>query len=500
MMIDAEQLENRSLIEGDIVIVGGGVAGIALAKQLGDAGHDVVVLESGGNEPELRTQSLYAGTMTLGTPGSSTRDLGDYLSTSRVRCYGGSGNVWGGKCGPLDPMDFEKREWVPYSGWPLSRQQMQLWYDRACVLLELPKFDAPNGGIRGIADGVFRGRSELFTPRPRAYTNCTGLSQSGRYERYKQSAASHPRVRNYLHANVTRVQVSANGSQVQSLAVQCLDGRRHTVKGRHYVLATGGIENVRLLLISDDVHRGGIGNHSDWLGRAFAGHAVIAKDLAPAFWLMRSRNELEYYNNQPRDRAHVVLGASDAVQKQLRGVNFTATLGGPMGNASATSAAVQTIAARVTNPAEQVHLGAFFMLEQTPNRSSRIALSDERDELGMPRVRVDMRYDELELDWLERMVSLLARELGRLETGRLQWVARREELVALMSLSRHHMGATRMAKLPADGVVDEHCCVHGMSNLFVTGSSVFPTSGIVNPTLTLLALTSRLGDHLHQRM
>ena len=495
MMIDAEQLDDGSLIEADVVIVGGGMAGLALARQLGDAGHEVAVLESGGEKQDAREQALYAGAMTLSGAGT-TRDLGDYLTASRVRCYGGSGNVWGGKCGPLDPMDFEKRNWIPHSGWPLDRRQMQPYYDRACALLEMAKFDGPNGGIAGIPDGVFAGKSKLFTPRPRRYTNYTGLSASGNYDRYKRAAADHLRVRNYLHANVTRIALADDGEQVESLQVQCFNRRRHAARARRYVLATGGIENARLLLASDNVHSNGIGNHSDWLGRGFAGHSTISQDDAPSIWLMRAKRVLEPFDNQPRDRAHVVLGASDAVQTRMQGVNFTTTFTGSVKQAHGTSLAIQALAARLAGSAQQAHLGAFFMLEQTPNRSSRVSLVDERDALGLRRARVDMRYNDLDLDWLDRIVMALAGELGRLDAGRMQWIAKRGDLTSLMSLSRHHMGTTRMAASRSDGVVDEQCRVHGVGNLYVAGSSVFPTSGIVNPTLTLLALGFRLGDRL----
>ena len=118
--------------------------------------------------------------MTLSGAGT-TRDMSDYLTASRVRCYGGSGNVWGGKCGPLDPMDFEKRSWIPHSAGRSTAGRCSPYYDRACALLEMAKFDGPDGGIAGIPDGVFAGKSKLFTPRPRRYTNYTGLSASGNY-------------------------------------------------------------------------------------------------------------------------------------------------------------------------------------------------------------------------------------------------------------------------------------------------------------------------------
>jgi choline dehydrogenase-like flavoprotein len=499
MLIDTEQLGAGSLVEGDVIIAGGGLAGIALARQLGDAGHDVVVLESGGAKPDARIQDLYAGLMTLGGPGGTSRELGTYLVDSRLRCLGGSGNVWGGKCGPLDPLDFEKRDWIPYSGWPLSRRDMQPYYDRACALLDLPRFDAAHGGIATVRDGLFGDRSPLFTPRSRCYTRMTGLAGEGHYDGYKQAATGHSRIRVHLHANVTRINLNKDGNRVESLEVRCLNGRRHEARARAYVLAMGGIENVRLLLVSNDVHRSGIGNQSEWLGRGFAGHTTVSHPDTPLVSLTRSAEAVAAYNPDPRDKPHVVIGASDAAQRQMKATNFTATITRAPREIPATARAVHAVASRLSGQGDtsgQVHLGAYFMLEQTPNRDSRVSLAKERDELGLPRVRVDMRYNAIELDSLQPMADSLVRELGRLEAGRMRWTARRDELISLMTLSRHHMGATRMSAAARDGVVDEHCRVHGVSNLHVTGSSVFPTGGITNPTLTLLALGYRLGDRL----
>ena len=257
MLIDAEQLDDRSIIEADVVIIGGGLAGLALARQLADAGIDIAVLESGGEKPDARTQSLYEGRATLGAPGNATRDVSDYLLASRQRCLGGSGNVWGGKCAPLDPMDFESRDWIPHSGWPVTRQSLQPYYDRACDLLELPKFGASDGPSLSFGKACFP-RVRSSSPQDLAATRVTRAETGPQYAQYKSAATDHARVRVYLHANVTRVQLGSAGGAVQSLAVQCLNGRTHEARGRLYILATGGIENARLLLASNHVHKTGV--------------------------------------------------------------------------------------------------------------------------------------------------------------------------------------------------------------------------------------------------
>jgi len=497
MLIRTSELTPGSLLEGNVVIAGGGMAGIAIARQLGDAGRDVVVLESGEQEPNTRIQALYSGKMTLGAPGCESRNLDNYLTASRVRRFGGSGNVWGGKCAPLDPIDFEKRDWIPYSGWPVTRVQLQSFYDRACQLLDLGLFGAAPESVLGRKDPVFSGESSAFTVTPRRFSRVTGATGT-EYAKFKQAAADHPRIRVYLNANVTRVRVREDGRRVNELEIRELDGRKHTARARTYILALGGIENVRLMLLSDDVHRTGIGNHSDWLGRAFQGHTTISQQ-GTSLSLHRDQRDLAMFNNQDLRNPHAVLSTTDNAQRKTHNANFTATLTDISSDQSATTAAIVTVARRLGSASARASRGAYFMTEHTPNRDSRLTLvRGDLDELGLPRIRLDMRYNELEMQSLERSIRMLAAELGRLGAGRLQWSGRRDRYVNMMgtSLSRHHMGTTRMGVSPNEAVVDENCRVHGIDNLYVAGSSVFPTSGIANPTLTLLALAYRMGDHL----
>jgi choline dehydrogenase-like flavoprotein len=139
-IIDARTLPNGSPIEADLVIIGGGLAGITLAKQLAGGPLKVAILEGGGLDIDMENQALYSGSGVQKAPGNPDRPLNDYPVQSRIRALGGSGHVWGGKCAPLDPADFAERPWIPHSGWPVTREQMQSYYDRACDLLEIPRF------------------------------------------------------------------------------------------------------------------------------------------------------------------------------------------------------------------------------------------------------------------------------------------------------------------------------------------------------------------------
>ena len=141
--------------------------------------------------------------MTLGAPGCETRNLDDYLSRLANPSLGGSGNVWGGKCAPLDPIDFEKRDWIPHSGWPMTREQMRPYYDRACGLLNLPVGPAPES-VMGREEPVFNGLNEgsnAFTITPRRYSPVTGAFGTA-YDKFKATVIDHARVKVHLNANV----------------------------------------------------------------------------------------------------------------------------------------------------------------------------------------------------------------------------------------------------------------------------------------------------------
>ena len=145
--------------------------------------------------------------------------------------------------------------------------------------------------------------------------------------------------------------------------------------------------------------------------------------------------------------------------------------------------------------------------EQAPNPASRLMLDDERDALGMPRIKLDWRFSEIERHTVRVLMSTFDRELERLGLGKLEtsdWLKgeaaetwQNDPLLGNHHIAGyHHMGTTRMASSPKEGVVNADSRVHALENLYIAGSSVFPTSGWANPTLTILALTLKLADHL----
>ncbi|NQE64267.1 GMC oxidoreductase [Caulobacter sp. RHG1] len=496
-IIDARTLPNASRIEADLVIIGGGMAGITLAKELAGGPLKVALLESGGLEIDMEVQALYAGSAVQKAPGQPDRPFDDYPIQSRVRALGGSGLVWGGKCAPLDPADFAKRPWIAHSGWPITRQQMQPYYDRACDLLEIPRF--PLEMVRPTEperQPLALDPADGFFPAPREFSKFSGGADKTAFDRFRTDFAQAPNITVYLHANVTRIRREAD--RITGLDVGCLSGQRHTAIAQRYVLAVGGIENVRLLLASDN-----LGNRYDLVGRFFQGHVTYSNDgdaeTEGSAVAIARKTPMDLYAPSKRMAAYCVIGADLSAQQRLKTGNFTATLfkatfSGPETKVGADT---RTIGKTTAQDGDGQLLGYFAMAEHFPHPESRVTLDPEhKDPLDMPRVRLTWTYAAKDHDDLVRSVEGLSDALGASGEGRMCWSIPRGQLLAISSASRHHMGTTRMHADPRKGVVDADLRLHEARNLYVAGSSVFPTSGIANPTLTILALVMRLADHL----
>jgi hypothetical protein len=274
MFIESSDLEPGHRIEADVCIVGGGAAGITLASRLAKGCTSVCLLESGarGGAPDQQVQALYQGIYT----GNVSSLDSDYLTASRLRAFGGTTNLWGGYCRPLDAIDFESRDWVPNSGWPISRSSLDPYYDAASDFIGIGRFDRDN------PDAAL-GRS---------YFEDSDITEKVfRFNRKPFGVAFGPALHSakdltiYYGANAIEFVASRDATSIQSLRASTLSGQELTVKARHWVIAAGGIENARLLLASRSVQPAGLGNQHDLVGRYFMEHSVVHWGLGPlAVW------------------------------------------------------------------------------------------------------------------------------------------------------------------------------------------------------------------------
>ncbi|MEN8174346.1 MAG: GMC family oxidoreductase [Pseudomonadota bacterium] len=507
MYLDARELPEYSPLEADVAIVGGGPAGITLARALAKSGAEILLVESGGLEPDAETQNLYHG-QSVGIPYP--------LEGSRLRFLGGSSNHWGGYCLPLDEIDFEQRDWVPYSGWPISRDELAPYYAAASEIVEIApaRFDdaayweAETGEpLLPFPAGRLKHRFYQFSPPTRFGT------------RYGPELERQHNIRVVLHCNVTNIATGPAAEAVRHLDTRTLTGLSHRIHAKTYILATGGIENARLLLLSSDRVPSGLGNQHDLVGRFFMEHPHLG-GFADVVLADPDRLATIYHDRilvKERPAQVAFVPTPDLLRrKRLLNASFTIALGEKYSGDETGDRASQHLdmlraaAAIVSRGSEDLRptggttIGARYGIgcacEQTPNPESRVTLSTQTDTLGLRRARLDWRLAEQDRRSVVEHMRSFAYEFGALGLGRIRLLVEDDgQWPDIVSGGSHHMGTTRMSHDPKTGVVDANCRVHGMSNLYVAGSSVFPTCGSANPTLTLVALAMRLADHLKSR-
>jgi choline dehydrogenase-like flavoprotein len=541
VLTEAENVEAGATLSCDVCIIGAGPAGITIARQLAGTSLTVCLLEGGGLVPEIAAQRLYSGA-NLGAPYFR-------LDRCRHRMFGGSSNRWGGWCRPFDPIDYERRSWVPLSGWPIGEDAVRPYYQAAARILGLHSWDWSLSSWRGIVPV-----SALDFP-PESFENVLfQFSPELNFGAvYRAEMRSAPRVNVLLHANAVGLERGAGSRAIRSVRAKSLSGREFRVTARAFVVATGGIEAPRLLLASRGAEAGGIGNEHGWVGRCFMDHPhVPLGHFVPS---PRARGRRFY--RKGRYGEHKVRGlvtASGALQRRagLLGCtisierapyafgtpylewppgailplinaqlwlsrSFSPRLGAwirmlaEFGYQAPRRAASWSRAARAAwrngipasgLPGAPAIYPLYLRSEQAPNPGSRVVLSDTRDALGSPRADVDWRLTALDHDTLWRTAESFGRTVEQANLGRvlLPTGIERERWKGRIIGGPHHVGTTRMSGDPRHGVVDENCRVHATDNLFVAGGAVFPTSGYANPMFMTVALSLRLGEHIRNTL
>lgn len=497
MLLSPADVPAGSVLRSDVCIVGAGAAGITLARELRGSALRVLLIESGGFEPDEQTQALADG-----------RSVGKSyfaLRSSRLRYFGGTTNHWQGFSRPLDPVDFEPRKGMERSGWPISRSDLDPFYEQAHDLLQLGPYEySPQRLGEAIKASPFP-----FDPK-RASTIVIRFSSPPTHfgQAYREDILAADNVQLVLHSTVVELDADEAARNVRRIRAKRFDASEFQVEASAFVLAAGGLENPRLLLASNRVKPEGLGNDYDLVGRFFMEHQHVdggVLTIAPG------RHSPQLYEMNWLD-SHPFRGAialSAAFLRSQGALNFTATLLDL--DAAESKRLVEEIGAR---PLEDLlrrsgqiteHLRFFelgVMGEQEPNPASRVTLSQDRDALGMRKIRLDWQLTDKDHENLRLALGALAGEFGRLGIGRLMSAMERgpEKSAPKVNGGHHHMGTTRMSADPRTGVVDSDCKVHGMGNLYVAGSSVFSTSGSANPTLTLVALALRLSRHLKETL
>ena len=498
MKINARKVENDSTFEYDVCIVGAGAAGIALALQLKQSNLSVALIESGGFQYNATTQSLYEGQ----AEGTVLPEDNNYLVSTRFRSFGGTTHLWNGVCRPLDSLDFKKRPWIAESGWPISKGDLAPYYKAAEQFLQVPSFD------EGRDEGNGWDSEEVFVKGKSFVNKHFRLSPPARVGTiYKNDIQKAENITLFLNANITAVEVEETGSRATHVQVATINKRQFKVKAGMFVLAAGGIETVRILLNSDRVHKGGLGNENDMVGRYFMEHPHFQK--AGQVVMTNPPSKLDQYRfelaQKRKSKGLAVVVLSEAAQQKHQLLNTSIQLDRiasdpPSEPTMKTGYGVSEInKLEPVNRKHDLRFAQFFVrAEQLPNRESRITLLPEVDSLGMRQVHLDWRVKVEDVKSIQKVVDLLCHEVGFSSRGRGQQLIRSEHLFKGGRFGSHHMGTTRMSFDSSTGVVDQNCRLHSVSNVYIASSSVFPTVGYANPTLTIVALACRLGEHLRE--
>jgi choline dehydrogenase-like flavoprotein len=510
MHTDGRYLQNGTLIEGDICIVGAGAAGISMALDWNHSKYKVILLEGGGFAYDPKIQDLYAG--------KTTGQKYYPLMSSRLHYFGGTTGHWAGFCSTFDPIDFEKRNWVEHSGWPITRADLDPYYEKAQKKLELGPYNY---------DVAFWQQKDpelvpLIERNSVIWNKIWQFSPPTRFgEKYREEILKSRNIHLYTYANVVNILINEEGTVVKELIVKNLEGKQHRVRAKHFVLACCAIQNARLLLASDQQFPRGIGNGNDLVGRFFMEHLEIK---SAELWLLKPDKLKLYGFSFGVTKARAELAVHAKKQEEYKILNGTASLI-PLDMARKLKPAIEAwnqqdprisadrFMGGFAKAAQETHepdAGAqgyqlFTRIEQAPNPDSRVKLDTEKDGLGMPRATLHWELSFFEKKSIRKIYELLGGEVGLAGAGRVKlmdWLAdpHDQSWPSFTGGGWHHMGTTRMHDDPKQGVVDAQCKVHGISNLFVAGSSCFTTAGAANPTLTLVALTLRLSDHVKSLM
>jgi choline dehydrogenase-like flavoprotein len=542
MLIDCVDLTDEIASGVTVCIVGSGAAGITLACELDGAPFKVLLLEAGGAAPTARGQDYYRGEATPPHPASDE---------FRRVAFGGTTSVWGGRCVPFEPIDFERRDYVANSGWPITYDEVAGFYPRALEYCDAGAFNfTASGSLPSMVETIagFNGGGVLDVDLIERYSLPTDFGK-----RYRERIRRSGNVTAVLHARCTKLLKAPGEERIAAVEVVSPSGARRSIAAQNVVLALGGIETTRLLLASD-TDGPGFGNRYDRLGRYYASHLestcgkLVANGAKVAFDFERTRERV-YCRRK--------FAFSAAAQRENRLLNTAFRLHFPeYSDASHGSAAMSGIylaksfliaeyrrilqhdaelavvspnGAHVRNivtgmpqlfkfsydwifrrqlaerklpytlvPNADGSYPLEFNCEQTPMESSRVTLGTDTDEHGVRRVRIDWRRSDDDINSVVRAFQLLRATFAR--SGRCRLEFDEDRLFRRVSRSApmggHHIGTTRMAANAHDGVVDTNCAVFGLPNLHVASSSVFPTGGHANPTLTIVALAIRLARHL----
>jgi len=529
--INAIKIYDDMHLKAQVCIMGAGVAGITMASEFAKMGIQVVLLDAGGENYDKKTQyDARANSVSPNYPDTKM---------SRMRMLGGTSNHWSNNTSPLSKIDFEKRDGLPNSGWPIRKSDLDEFYPRAAVYCGTgddgydldywhkkfnitPTIDSENN------DGLNLSIAKASVP-PTKFFKVHG-----------EKLVDSPFITIITFAQVTGVKYSKQDKTIGVAEFTTMSGGRHTVEADEFVMAFGGIENGRMLRHFNTKHNNELGNQNDCVGRYFMDHptlraaqvfspdenkfsmfsGVMDKDykrfVLNFFELSENKLRSEQLTNirmplQRASRQQMSEGISSfhLLKQRLSGKDVSGSFFNDLTNiAMDIDIVADTVSRKKFNQPLFDSVNDFhgfqvpLMMEQTASRDNMISLSNKKDRFGIPLLNVNWNLHDSDKKRLWRGLNVFANEIGAAQLGRVRVLEERASRLFSdqLGFGHHHMGTTRMSTTPENGVVDSDQLVFGTRNFSIAGSSVFPTGGHVPPTLTISAMSIRLSKKIAQRL
>jgi len=538
-----QEIPSAYFAEPPVLVVGAGPAGIVQALELRRRGIQATMLAGGLDGFSDKFQAL--ADAEIADPRRHAP-----MDIAVRRALGGTSLLWGGRCLPFDDIDLADRPHVPHGGWPLTHDAIRPWYALGMGYLNAgaPDFSAEVPGFGPLA--------ECRIDRLERWSERRNLGQ-----RYRKTLADDPGLCVLLGAVATGLDIDPASGRVVGVEVCLASGERVKLRAGAVVLACGGLETTRLMLAARIAQPRLFGGAESALGRFYMGHFegriadIVFEPALPDDYFSFFIDESGRYArrritiNDDCQQRHGLLNAcfwpdnpalSDPVHRSailsLAYLSLAAPLLGRFLEPEAirrkhleqgVNAPLRHLANIIAGLPEAVREAArflyrryaatprlpgffirnrarryalFYHSEQAPNPASTVSLIGARDALGIPRLKIDLRYGGGDAASIVASHAIIDRDLRAAALGHVEYhvpaEARADRVWEQMTDGYHQIGTIRMAADPKRGVVDANCRVHGTPNLFVASSAVFPTSGQANPTLLITALSARLAAHV----
>ena len=541
MIINQEEIYDNKTYNADLCLIGSGPASLTILDQLKKTKLKIIIIPGGKFHFDKKNQELYKGII-------SKDSYHEPLTKNRFREFGGTGNYWGGRCVPLDEIDFKKRKWIKNSGWPIKFNEIKKFYKQASDFLNISDYNEKNNFYK-------KDIKEIINKIDGKFISSKKLESWSPILNFKKKFLKIIKQDNiFLIDNSHLIKIEANKNQVTNLTCKSLQ-KSFKVKCKKYVLACGGIENPRLLLASKNkFHPKGVGNSKDLVGRYYmAHHSGIFLKINPV-------NREKFFYNYFKDHKGTYLRNrwwlnekfqnKEKIGNSIFFLSYTKNLKymGVEGNLFELLILFKKIISNKKNifnlkilkkmisvifnfyilkyiinftylrfrynrlpsllPSKfSKNFGLYHQTEQTPCYNSFIKLNKKKDALGIPMVTLNLKFNTLDIKTVLKSHKYFIEKINKLKIQKfpLKFNKKRFQIMFHKKIKKfnsmaHHLGTTRMSFSNTSGVVDKNLKVFGIKNLYIIGSSVFPTGGHANPTYTIIALALRLSKFLKKKL